>query len=128
MILPWDQNENFQLPQVAQGIFRQSVAAVKRLVTNSTFIQQYYQAIRDLLNGPFREDVMNRQIDSVRFAFPKSTLDDMAAFEKAVRFLGGDDRFKQFTALRDPLLTGEESRFLKLKDRFSYQRSAESTG
>ncbi len=40
--------------------------------------------------------------------------DDMAAFEKAVEFLGKEKRFAQFVALRDPLLTGEESRFLKL--------------
>ena len=40
--------------------------------------------------------------------------DDMAAFEKAVQFLGGDKRFAEFVKLRDPLLAAEESRFLKL--------------
>ena len=40
--------------------------------------------------------------------------DDMAAFEKAIQFLGKEERFAQFVAQRDPLLTGEESRFLKL--------------
>lgn len=40
--------------------------------------------------------------------------DDMPAFEKAVQFLGGDKRFAEFVKLRDPLLAGEESRFLKL--------------
>src|SRR5206468_11411522 len=40
--------------------------------------------------------------------------DDMAAFQKAVEYLGGNDKFKEFVALRDPLLAGEESRFLKL--------------
>jgi hypothetical protein len=78
VIIPWDQNENFQQP--TQGIFRQSVAAVKRLVTNPALIDRYYEAIRDLLDGPFREDVMNRQIDSVRFAFPQSDLDALAEF------------------------------------------------
>jgi type 1 glutamine amidotransferase len=39
--------------------------------------------------------------------------DDMAAFQKAVEYLGANDKFKEFVALRDPLLTGEESRFLK---------------
>lgn len=40
--------------------------------------------------------------------------DDMAAYQKAVERLGKDERFAQFAAARDPLLTGEESRFLKL--------------
>lgn len=40
--------------------------------------------------------------------------DDLAAFEKAVRFLGSDDRFHRFAAARDPLLAGEDSRFLRL--------------
>lgn len=42
--------------------------------------------------------------------------DGLPAFEKAVQFLGKDERFAKFTALRDPLLDGEESRFLKLAD------------
>jgi len=40
--------------------------------------------------------------------------DDMAAFEKAIGFLGGNERFARFVAQRDPLLSGEESRFLRL--------------
>jgi hypothetical protein len=42
--------------------------------------------------------------------------DGLPAFEKAVQFLGKDERFAKFTAARDPLLDGEESRFLKLAD------------
>ena len=40
--------------------------------------------------------------------------DGMPAFEKGVGFLGKDERFAKFVALRDPLLSGEESRFLRL--------------
>jgi type 1 glutamine amidotransferase len=40
--------------------------------------------------------------------------DDMAAFQKAVEHLGKSAPFKEFVVLRDPLLAGEESRFLKL--------------
>jgi type 1 glutamine amidotransferase len=40
--------------------------------------------------------------------------DDLAAFESAVGFLGGETRFARFVAQRDPLLSGEENRFLKL--------------
>ena len=40
--------------------------------------------------------------------------DDMAAFEKAVASLGGNEQFAAFAKLRDPLLAGEESRFLRL--------------
>ncbi|HEV3021740.1 MAG TPA: NIPSNAP family protein, partial [Pirellulales bacterium] len=40
--------------------------------------------------------------------------DEMAAFEKAIVFLGGDERFANFVKARDPLLDGEENRFLKL--------------
>jgi hypothetical protein len=40
--------------------------------------------------------------------------DDMAAFEKAVQFLGGSDKFAEFVKQRDPLLDGEDSRFLRL--------------
>ncbi|MCI0457690.1 MAG: ThuA domain-containing protein [Gemmataceae bacterium] len=40
--------------------------------------------------------------------------DDMAAFQKAVQYLGKNERFAQFVALRDPLLADEASRFLKL--------------
>ena len=40
--------------------------------------------------------------------------DDIAAFEKAVQFLGSEPRFKEFVTLRDPLLAGEENRFLRL--------------
>ncbi|MEX2285986.1 MAG: ThuA domain-containing protein [Planctomycetaceae bacterium] len=42
--------------------------------------------------------------------------DNMAAFEKAVGFLGGNDDFKKFVAKRDPLLAGESSRFLRMPD------------
>ena len=40
--------------------------------------------------------------------------DDMAAFEKAIGFLSKDPDFARFVATRDPLLSGEESRFLRL--------------
>lgn len=40
--------------------------------------------------------------------------DGLPAFEKAVGFLGKDERFHRFQGLRDPLLAGEDSRFLKL--------------
>lgn len=40
--------------------------------------------------------------------------DDMAAFEKAVVYLGSEPKFAAFVAKRDPLLSGEENRFLKL--------------
>ncbi len=43
--------------------------------------------------------------------------DDMAGFEKAVQFLGKNPEFAKFVAARDPLLTGEESRFLRLAAR-----------
>jgi len=39
--------------------------------------------------------------------------DGLPAFEKAVQFLGKDERFQKFTEIRDPLLTGEDCRFLK---------------
>lgn len=40
--------------------------------------------------------------------------DDMAAFERAIGFLGRNKRFAEFVALRDPLLAGEQNRFLSL--------------
>jgi type 1 glutamine amidotransferase len=40
--------------------------------------------------------------------------DDMAAFERAIRLLSNDPAFGKFVAARDPLLAGEESRFLRL--------------
>jgi type 1 glutamine amidotransferase len=40
--------------------------------------------------------------------------DNMAAFEKAVQFLGKSADFARFVAARDPRLTGEENRFLRL--------------
>ncbi len=40
--------------------------------------------------------------------------DDMAAFEKAIGILGGEKKFAAFVAKRDPLLTGEENRFMRL--------------
>jgi hypothetical protein len=40
--------------------------------------------------------------------------DDMAAFERAIQFLSKNAAFARFVAARDPLLAGEESRFLRL--------------
>jgi NIPSNAP len=40
--------------------------------------------------------------------------DNMAGFEQAGQKLGKDKRFAEFTAKRDPLLAGEENRFLHL--------------
>jgi type 1 glutamine amidotransferase len=40
--------------------------------------------------------------------------DDMTAFAKAGQFLGKNKQFAEFVALRDPLLAGEDNRFLKL--------------
>ncbi len=40
--------------------------------------------------------------------------DDMAAFERAIQTLSKDPAFARFVAARDPLLAGEESRFLRL--------------
>ncbi|MFO1093906.1 MAG: NIPSNAP family protein [Planctomycetaceae bacterium] len=40
--------------------------------------------------------------------------DDMAAFEKAIGYLGPNPKFAAFVAKRDPLLAGEENRFLRL--------------
>jgi type 1 glutamine amidotransferase len=40
--------------------------------------------------------------------------DDMAAFERAVGFLGQSEEFARFVAQRDPLLKGERNRFLQL--------------
>lgn len=42
--------------------------------------------------------------------------DNMAAFEQAVEKLGADEQFAQFVAERDPLLAGEQSRFLRLAE------------
>jgi type 1 glutamine amidotransferase len=40
--------------------------------------------------------------------------DDMAAFERAIQFLSKNPAFARFVAARDPLLSGEQSRFLRL--------------
>ena len=40
--------------------------------------------------------------------------DDMAAFERAGQFLSRNPAFARFVVSRDPLLAGEESRFLRL--------------
>ena len=40
--------------------------------------------------------------------------DNMAGFEKAVGFLSKSPEFARFVAARDPLLSGEESRFMRL--------------
>jgi type 1 glutamine amidotransferase len=40
--------------------------------------------------------------------------DDMAAFERAIQFLSKNPAFARFVSARDPLLAGEESRFLRL--------------
>ncbi|MGH9363238.1 MAG: NIPSNAP family protein [Thermoanaerobaculia bacterium] len=42
--------------------------------------------------------------------------DGMAAFEKQGELLSKDERFARFVEARDPLLGGEESRFLRLAD------------
>jgi hypothetical protein len=42
--------------------------------------------------------------------------DDMPAFEEAVAKLGANEKFAEFVKLRDPLLTGEKSRFLYLTE------------
>ncbi|HUE14896.1 MAG TPA: ThuA domain-containing protein [Planctomycetaceae bacterium] len=42
--------------------------------------------------------------------------DDMAAFERAIGFLGREKQFAEFVALRDPLLAGEQNRLLTLAD------------
>jgi hypothetical protein len=42
--------------------------------------------------------------------------DDMTTFEQAVQKLGKDKAFAEFVARRDPLLAGEQSRFLRLAD------------
>src|SRR5262245_23568191 len=40
--------------------------------------------------------------------------DNLASFERAIQFLSKDPAFARFVAARDPLLAGEESRFLRL--------------
>ena len=40
--------------------------------------------------------------------------DDMAAFERAIELLSNKPTLREFVALRDPLLSGEQSRFLRL--------------
>jgi type 1 glutamine amidotransferase len=40
--------------------------------------------------------------------------DDMVAFERAIQFLSKNSAFAKFVAARDPLLAGEENRFLRL--------------
>jgi type 1 glutamine amidotransferase len=40
--------------------------------------------------------------------------DGMAGFARAVQILSKDEEFAKFVALRDPLLTGEDNRFLRL--------------
>jgi len=42
--------------------------------------------------------------------------DDMAAFERAIEFLGGEEKFARFVKARDPLLDAEENRFLKFAE------------
>src|SRR5580698_10497367 len=43
--------------------------------------------------------------------------DDMTAFERAIGILGGEPKFAKFVEKRDPLLAGEQSRFLRLTGR-----------
>ncbi len=51
--------------------------------------------------------------------------DDMAAFERAGQFLSRNAAFARFVAARDPLLVGEESRFLRLVKGAARPRLAE---
>src|SRR5262249_50804452 len=51
--------------------------------------------------------------------------DDMAAFERAIAQLSKDEAFARFVAARDPLLAGEESRFLRLAPGAGRSRLAE---
>jgi type 1 glutamine amidotransferase len=52
--------------------------------------------------------------------------DGMTAFEGAIAKLGKDDRFARFAAQRDPLLAGEENRFLRLVPRAEAPRLPET--
>ncbi len=40
--------------------------------------------------------------------------DNLAAFQQAIEYLGPNQKFAEFVTQRDPLLAGEESRFLRL--------------
>ena len=43
--------------------------------------------------------------------------DDMTAFERAIGILGSEPKFAKFVAQRDPLLAGEQNRFLRLTEK-----------
>ena len=81
VIIPWDQNEGFV--RADDGIFRQSVDAIVRLLRHPTFEPRYYEALRSLLDGPFSAGVMDRQIEAWRFALPGAAVDLAASFVPA---------------------------------------------
>src|SRR6185503_12435765 len=78
VIIPWDQNENFQAP--TEGVYRMGLASVRRLVLHPDFVGRYLGYVTSLLDGAFSVPVMEQRIDSVRGVFPATALSDIAAF------------------------------------------------
>ncbi len=114
LVLPWDQNENFQDPTA--GIFRMGIAGVRRLVLHPAFVGRYFQHVLSLLDGPFQIEPMTLRIDAARSIYAASLLDPVASFvparQDAIRSLIPD----RLTAGVEPLYfvrTGDDWRYFK---------------
>ncbi len=81
VIIPWDQNETFEDP--GDGLFGQSLPAIRRLVRHPELVRPYLRTVLRLLDEPFDEAVMYPWIDSIRPFFSAGDLDDIAAFVPA---------------------------------------------
>lgn len=78
VLMPWDQNENFQ--DATAGILRMGIAQVRRVVLVPDFLRLYYKYILQYLDGPFDPRVMASRLNSVRFAFDATQLDAISQF------------------------------------------------
>ncbi|MGH9363439.1 MAG: CotH kinase family protein, partial [Thermoanaerobaculia bacterium] len=103
VLIPWDQNENFQDP--TDAIYRMGIAAVRRLVLHPAFAGRYQALLLEALDGPFAEGVMASRLDAARGAFSSAELDEIAGFvparQRAIRYL-----------LPRELVAGVEPRYL----------------
>lgn len=119
VILPWDQNENFESP--GGGLYRMSSPSVQRLIRHPLLVKRYLEIVHELLSWPLAPDQMTPRIDALRPFFSSALLDDVAGFvseqQTALgalfphrivagiaprRFVSSGDVFRFFRGTREP--------------------------
>ncbi len=80
VLIPWDVDDSWQVADGQEALFRCTIPAIQRFLTNPDFAPLYYAALRDLYEGHFSAGAIQSRIDAIAPCVPAARATDLRTF------------------------------------------------